>query len=328
MVAINENMLAKCAGEGCRGDIGIGMGNRYRRRNTHNRAPATRNRRSAPILGRWLTRDPIGYQGGINLYGYLGGRAAVMVDPLGLYLPTITTAPGGSIMTFPGSGFSPGAILAQPIPLNPGSGVLPGGAGIPWWQPTGLGPTLSVPASIFGGGFGAEIGREVLDVLASYGIGSSVNVSIENTFIELPPPFGMVLAKLSANGKIVACRASPRRTHAMFVGKVSVGVGWGEGLVEKDTASGGVVAGHCTVCRNTLKFKLVLKAEAQAGFAVFGIGAQATTGMDIGSYSFPNGPWHWDLTPFASVSAVGGDDIALAMTVVGQSSGKGQLVLP
>ena len=49
-------------------------------RNTHDRAPVTRNHRSAPILGRWLTRDPIEYQGGINLYGYLGGMATALID--------------------------------------------------------------------------------------------------------------------------------------------------------------------------------------------------------------------------------------------------------
>jgi hypothetical protein len=35
-------------------------------------------------VGRWLQRDPIGYAGGINLYEYVGGRAVVSVDPLGL----------------------------------------------------------------------------------------------------------------------------------------------------------------------------------------------------------------------------------------------------
>ena len=33
-----------------------------------------RNRTYNPALGRWIQRDPIGYQGGINLYGYVGGR--------------------------------------------------------------------------------------------------------------------------------------------------------------------------------------------------------------------------------------------------------------
>ena len=34
-------------------------------------------------VGRWLQRDPIGYQGGINLYEYVGGRSEVAVDPGG-----------------------------------------------------------------------------------------------------------------------------------------------------------------------------------------------------------------------------------------------------
>jgi RHS repeat-associated protein len=34
--------------------------------------------------GRWLSRDPIAEQGGINLYGYVGGNPVNWVDPLGL----------------------------------------------------------------------------------------------------------------------------------------------------------------------------------------------------------------------------------------------------
>jgi hypothetical protein len=38
-----------------------------------------------PELGRWLSRDPIGEDGGINLYGYVGNDPVNGVDPLGLY---------------------------------------------------------------------------------------------------------------------------------------------------------------------------------------------------------------------------------------------------
>lgn len=37
-----------------------------------------------PTLGRWLTRDPIGYRGGVNLYGYVGNNPVSLIDPLGL----------------------------------------------------------------------------------------------------------------------------------------------------------------------------------------------------------------------------------------------------
>jgi RHS repeat-associated protein len=37
-----------------------------------------------PTLGRWISRDPIGEGGGINLYGYVGNEPLLRVDPLGL----------------------------------------------------------------------------------------------------------------------------------------------------------------------------------------------------------------------------------------------------
>lgn len=37
-----------------------------------------------PAQGRWLNRDPIGYAGGVNVYGYCGSGPVQAIDPLGL----------------------------------------------------------------------------------------------------------------------------------------------------------------------------------------------------------------------------------------------------
>jgi RHS repeat-associated protein len=37
-------------------------------------------------LGRWISRDPIGEQGGMNLYGYVGNDPVNAVDPTGFFL--------------------------------------------------------------------------------------------------------------------------------------------------------------------------------------------------------------------------------------------------
>ena len=44
------------------------------------------NRFYDPQQGRFLTRDPLGYAGGINLYGYVGNNPVNSVDPSGLTL--------------------------------------------------------------------------------------------------------------------------------------------------------------------------------------------------------------------------------------------------
>jgi RHS repeat-associated protein len=49
-----------------------------------------RNRYYSPSLGRWLTRDPIGYAGGINLYGYVNSSPVGNVDAEGMQRFTST----------------------------------------------------------------------------------------------------------------------------------------------------------------------------------------------------------------------------------------------
>ncbi len=53
----------------------------------------------SPRLGRWISRDPIGERGGVNLYGYVGNCATVVIDPVGLKTYVATT-PCSKYMTF------------------------------------------------------------------------------------------------------------------------------------------------------------------------------------------------------------------------------------
>jgi RHS repeat-associated protein len=46
------------------------------------------NRYYDPQAGRFLTRDPISYDGGINLYAYVNNQPVNFADPLGLYPPS------------------------------------------------------------------------------------------------------------------------------------------------------------------------------------------------------------------------------------------------
>jgi len=46
-----------------------------------------------PATGRFLTRDPIGFEGGINLYAYVGNGVVMQEDRMGLKVrsPRLTT---------------------------------------------------------------------------------------------------------------------------------------------------------------------------------------------------------------------------------------------
>lgn len=54
-----------------------------RRRDPETGLQYSRRRYYHPPLGRWLTQDPIGYDGGWNLYAYVDGAPIVAVDPSG-----------------------------------------------------------------------------------------------------------------------------------------------------------------------------------------------------------------------------------------------------
>jgi hypothetical protein len=49
-------------------------------------------------VGRWISRDPIEEQGGLNLYAYVGGNPVNYVDPNGDVIVVIAAIVGGAII--------------------------------------------------------------------------------------------------------------------------------------------------------------------------------------------------------------------------------------
>jgi len=104
---------------------------------------------------RWLTHDPIGYDGGVNLFEYVGGNPVRFVDPEGLdptgaqIGKTIGTVIGGAL------GGTAGVIVT-------GVGAVgTGGVGII------LGPT-NVGIGVLGGGIiGGTIGANIGDAIGN-----------------------------------------------------------------------------------------------------------------------------------------------------------------
>lgn len=89
-----------------------------------------RNRHYHPLLGCWLSRDPIAYPDGLNLYQYVRSRPTVAVDPFGLQDPNLllTNPPGiddtasNSILEFITS--SPYGLYDELPPYPPGLGII------------------------------------------------------------------------------------------------------------------------------------------------------------------------------------------------------------
>ena len=82
---------------------------------------------------RWLTRDPIGEAGGINLYGFVGNNPIGRIDPFGL-AANVVSGPNGPVgpssLDAPGGArYVPGSLPPLPLPGYLFGGVVVGMAG-------------------------------------------------------------------------------------------------------------------------------------------------------------------------------------------------------
>ena len=57
-----------------------------------------RARMYSPTLGRFMQPDPIGYQGGVHLYAYVGNDPLNRIDPSGLMASDLFAAVANSII--------------------------------------------------------------------------------------------------------------------------------------------------------------------------------------------------------------------------------------
>ena len=135
----------------------------------------TKYRAYNPTLGRWLSRDPIGFGGGINNYAYAGDSPGRFVDPLGL------VSPGA-----PGSPENPIVVYLHPHPVGPSSGGnLSGnsayGGSYSQFGPRGIyGQAAALGGDLFEMGEGsAQIAAAfTLAPLASTGIGAIIPLAL------------------------------------------------------------------------------------------------------------------------------------------------------
>lgn len=51
------------------------------------------------LIGRYIEADPIGLEGGLNRWGYVGGRPVVVVDPDGRFAMVVAAALAGGAVT-------------------------------------------------------------------------------------------------------------------------------------------------------------------------------------------------------------------------------------
>ncbi len=76
----------------------------------------TPNREYNPVQHRWLTRDPSGESGGVNLYAYCGNDPVNRSDPTGLVAPPAFKVNQGRPATTPARAAPPSAVIGPPAP--------------------------------------------------------------------------------------------------------------------------------------------------------------------------------------------------------------------
>ena len=173
-------------------------------------------------LGRWLSEDPLGEAGGLNLYGYVLGAPVTNVDPLGLW--TFGLGGQGTL----GLGLGVGGSAGFHIGKDP---CLPWNKGWSFGATFTLGGGVELGATATGGGFAQFTGAPSVSSLAGWGadIGVSANTSIAGFPVGIGGEWSPGLGKQSAG----ACPTSSTPQNHPFSyqgGAATASLGFGTPL--------------------------------------------------------------------------------------------------
>jgi RHS repeat-associated protein len=91
----------------------------------------------SPELGRFISEDPSGFAGGLDLYAYASGNPVSNGDPLGLYPAIVVTLPNGS-------SYAPMTEVKNSAQALPSAYGLPVGTPVPIAVPAGVNPQAIV----------------------------------------------------------------------------------------------------------------------------------------------------------------------------------------
>jgi RHS repeat-associated protein len=171
-----------------------------------------------PQAGRFLTRDPISYNGGVNLYAYVRNAPINYIDPLGQDLVGVTGGAGagaavGGLGLIGTVNYSLGYNLG--CRCNEGEAVI-GGAGSAGFS---AGENYSYPSSdTIGGGLGA-----------TFGAGAGGFWSNAVSFKDLAGPFETTIIATPLVGIEID------KSGDTYVVSVTAGKGWGGGIFHLKT---------------------------------------------------------------------------------------------